>query len=71
MNILSTIEIRGSSRGYILAIAHVSGSKKPYYFNTDDISVIRKELELRRVTVDNTYSIDDRRDLASPVRLCA
>jgi hypothetical protein len=69
VNILSTLEIRGNSRGYILTIAHVAGSTKPYYFSTDDMDVIRKGLELRRVTVDNTFSIDDRR--VSPGRLCA
>lgn len=69
MKILSTLEIRNGSQGFTLAIAHVTGSNKPFYFNTDDIEVIRKGLELRCVSVDNTYSIDDRR--VSKVRLCA
>lgn len=61
MNVLSNLEIRSNSRGYILAIAHVNGSKKPFYFPTDDMEVIRKGLESRHVRVDNTFSIDDRR----------
>lgn len=61
MNTLSKVEIRSSSRGYILAIAHVLGSKQPYYFATDDIEVICKGLEVRQVNVDNIFLIDDRR----------
>lgn len=71
VNILSNIEIRANSRGYILAIAHVLGSKKPFYFSTDDMAVIRKGLELRQVTVDNTFSIDDRRVPQQEQRLTA
>jgi hypothetical protein len=71
VNILSTLEIRSGSQGFILTIAHIKGSKKPFYFNTDDLEVIRKGLELRHVTVDNTFSIDDRRVSHSPDRLCA
>lgn len=61
MNTLSKIEIRSNSRGYILAIAHIMGSKKPFYFATDDMDVIRKGLEVRQVKVDNAFLIDDRR----------
>lgn len=61
MKTLSKLEIRSSSRGYILAIAHVMGSKQPFYFATDDIEVIRKGLEVRQVNVDNVFLIDDRR----------
>lgn len=61
MNTLSKIEIRSSSRGFILAIAHVRGKKQPFYFSTDDLNVIRQGLEVRQVNVDNTFTIDDRR----------
>lgn len=61
MNVLSSIEFRSSSRGYILAIARVQGRAQPLYFSTDDLNVIRQGLELRQVRVDNSFSIDDRR----------
>jgi hypothetical protein len=71
VNILSTLEIRSGSQGFILTIAHVTGSKKPFYFNTDDLEQIRKGLELRSVTVDNSFSIDDRRVSPSVDRISA
>lgn len=61
MNTLSKLEIRSSSRGYILTIAHVLGRRQPFYFATDDLEVIRKGLEVRHVNLDNGFLIDDRR----------
>lgn len=59
--ILNTLEFRGSSIGKTLAIARVDGNPRPYYFSTDDISLITKGLKDRNVSIPAGYKIDDKR----------
>ncbi len=58
---LKTLEFRGSNIGVTLAIARLDGNPKPYYFSTDDLTVITEGLRARNVNIPSSYAIDDRR----------